>query len=81
MALTHDRVVEMAQALESAAELAHKALVAIKSVIEANSDNAIDWGAVSTPSYIDEDGASGDGSENITGLSYTRIQVANLVGT
>lgn len=41
-----------------------------------NSDQAIDWGAQSTPAYIEEDA---DG--NINGLNYSRQNIANLIGS
>ena len=48
----------------------------IQQLLEFNSDQAIDWGAGSTPSYITEDE---DG--NLTGKQFSRQDVSNVIGS
>lgn len=76
MALTHEKVVTEAQAIKSVCDLIAAALSAADEILEHNSDLSIDWAAGATPAYITEDG---DG--NISGLTFTRQQVANAVGS
>ena len=45
-------------------------------MLQHNSAHAIDWGAGAKPSYINEDAAS-----NLEGLTISRQQVANAIGT
>lgn len=74
MALTHNRVLEMADAVAALAERHQEILSDTQKLLDQNSDLAIDWGAVATPSYITEDGAG-----NIDGRNYTRQAVSNAI--
>lgn len=76
MALAFPRVLETADAVAAVANNLALCLVQINQVLEYNSDQAIDWGAGSTPGYITEDAAG-----NIQGRSYTRQEMANAIGS
>lgn len=51
-------------------------LAKVRTLLDHNSDQAIDWAAQSPPDYIDEDT---DG--NINGLAFSRQAVANAIGS
>ncbi len=76
VALTHDRVLVTAGALEDLCNRTSVLLADILQALEYNSDQAIDWAAGSTPAYITEDGAG-----NLSGKGYTRQAVANAIGS
>lgn len=76
MALTHARVVEMAQALAATADEVKSMYGRISEVLKHNSHLSIDWAAGSPPAYLTEDAAG-----NLTGLPYSRQQISNLVGS
>jgi hypothetical protein len=77
MALTHNgKVIETADAIEEASTTLRDALTQARAVLAFNSHRAIDWGAQSTPAYIDEE-ASGV----LVGKKYSRQEVSNAVGS
>lgn len=76
MALQHDRVVEVADAAAELADELAKLHARVVRFLAFNSHQAIDWAAGSTPAYITEE-ANG----NISGRTFTRQQVANIIGT
>lgn len=76
MALQFDRVLATADALADLCDRSATLLADIQQVLEYNSDQAIDWGAGSTPAYIDE-AANG----NLVGRGFSRQEVANAIGS
>lgn len=76
MALTHERIVETANAARVLSDQVGATLAKVERFLEFNSHQAIDWAAGETPAYINEDP---DG--NIEGLRFSRQQVANAVGS
>src|SRR5688500_2823584 len=76
MALTYNRVQQVASAAAVLANDTADLLTRVQQFLEYNSDQAIDWGAASTPAYIEE---SGDG--NLSGYAYSRQAVANAIGS
>lgn len=76
MALQHDRVLEVADAITTISNETTKLLARINQVLEHNSDQAIDWAAGSTPAYISEE-ANG----NLSGRTFSRQEVSNAVGS
>lgn len=76
MALTNVRVAEEARAIANLANEAASFHARLNQLLEHNSDLAIDWAAGTTPAYITEDA---DG--NLSGFTYTRQQVANVIGS
>lgn len=76
MALVYDRVREEAQAIANACNDVATALTRIQALLTHNSNQAIDWAAGSTPSYITEDAAG-----NLDGLKFSRQAVANAIGS
>lgn len=76
MALTYTRVSATADAIADVANQAATLLALIDQLLEYNSDQAIDWGAGSTPEYITEDA---DG--NLQGKQFSRQDVSNVVGS
>ena len=80
MALQHSRVAEMADALAAVSTDQANLLAKINRLLELNSDLAIDWGAAETPAYITEE-ASGPGTGNLSGRTFSRQQVSNAIGS
>lgn len=76
MALTQNRVLQVADAAVVIANELAAALAKADRFLEFNSDQAIDWAASETPAYIAEDA---DG--NIEGRLFTRQQIANAIGS
>lgn len=76
MALVFLRVLETAQTARALADQLAALHAKIHTFLEFNSDQAIDWGAGSTPAYITEDA---DG--NIEGVRFSRQDVANVIGS
>ena len=76
MALTYDRVkLEADQMLELADEV-RAVLSHLQQFLTYNTSQAIDWGAGTTPAYIEED-ANG----NLSGYQFTRQEVSNAIGS
>ena len=65
-----------AEAIASVANEAKVLYARIKELMDHNSEQAIDWAAIVPPSYISE-----DENGNITGLHFSRHQVADAVGS
>lgn len=76
MALQHDRVIEVADAIATVSNELSRLLARLNQVLEHNSDQAIDWGAGSTPAYITEE-ANG----NLSGRTFSRQAVSNAIGS
>lgn len=76
MALTHDRVLTTADAVAQIATETVDLITRLRKIVVYNQHQAIDWGAQSTPAYLEEDAAG-----NIAQRPYSRQQVANAVGT
>lgn len=76
MSLNYTRVTEVGNQVKSVAEDAKSLYLRLVEVLETNSDLTIDWGAGSTPTYINE---QADG--NLDSFNFTRQQVANAIGT
>ena len=76
MSLTQSHVLAEAKAIASVAALAVETFTQIQQILRHNTNLAIDWGAVETPAYIEEDAAG-----NIVGTNYTRQQIASAVGS
>ena len=74
MALTFEKVLREAEAIESMANEVVAMHSRIKQLIAHNSDLAIDWNAVELPAYITEDAAG-----NILGMLYSRAAVSNTI--
>ena len=76
MALTYNRVQQVASAAAVLAKDTTDLLTRVQQFLEYNSDQAIDWGAGSLPEYIEE---SAEG--NLSGYAYSRQAVANAIGS
>lgn len=76
MTLTYDRVKLVADRVIELSVALRNLLTDIQEFLEYNSDQAIDWGAVLTPGYIQE-----DGNLNMAGYQFTRQQVSNMIGS
>lgn len=76
MSLTYIRVRETAEAIVSVSDSLASLLADIQRVLTFNSNQAIDWAAGSTPSYITE-GADG----NLIDKPFSRQDVANAIGS
>jgi hypothetical protein len=76
VALTHTRAKEVAEQIKSVCNQAKELSREINDILTFNSNQAIDWGAVSKPAYLNEDAAG-----NLDGLGFTRAQVSNAVGS
>jgi hypothetical protein len=76
MALTYNRVQQVAAAAARLADDTTELLARIDQFLEYNGDQAIDWAAGSTPAYIEE---SADG--NLSGYAYSRQAVANAIAS
>ncbi|UCD57167.1 MAG: hypothetical protein JSV16_15360 [Candidatus Hydrogenedentota bacterium] len=76
MALTHTRVLEVADFCKAVCDEAKELHYRLKEFLDTNSDLAIDWSGDPKPSYINED-ASG----NLDGRLFTRDHVANAVNS
>jgi hypothetical protein len=78
MALTHERVQEMARQAKMLADQTKALNTLLKEFLATNSNLAIDWGAQSKPAYIIEDVA---GNIYGDGLYFSRQAVANVIGS
>lgn len=77
MALNHTKhTLPVAQRTAAVCTQLKAALYAAQELLETNSDLGIDWAAVGTPAYINEDV---DG--NVDGEKFSRGEVANAIGT
>lgn len=76
MALTHQRVLEVARSGKSLADKSKALLWQIEEFLNVNSAAAIDWVAGSKPAYINE-----DSNGNFDGLAFTRAAMANAIGS
>lgn len=76
MALTHNKVLEVADECLDVCDQLKAAYQRAKLFLETNSDLAIDWAGDPKPSYINEDSAG-----NVDGRGFTRAQVANVIGS
>jgi hypothetical protein len=76
VALTHQRVQDTSSAIEQIATEAIELITRLRRALKYNSDQAIDWGAATTPSYITETPAG-----NLEGRAYSRQAVSNAVGS
>ncbi len=76
MALTFDRVLVEANAFVGLANRVTTLLADVQQVLTHNSNQAIDWGAGQKPAYITEDAAG-----NLQGLTFSRQDVANAIGS
>lgn len=68
--------VALATRIGVVAERVTDLLAEVNDILEFNSDKSIDWAAGQTPAYIPEDAAG-----NIDGLTFSRTQVANAIGS
>ena len=76
MALDFPRVLVEASAVEDVSNQVANLYATLQQLLTHNSNQAIDWGAGSTPAYITED-AKG----NINGKQYSRQDVSNAIGS
>ena len=76
MALVYDRVTEEARAIQAVCTDMAFMLVRIQQILTHNGNQLIDWGAATKPAYIDEDAAG-----NMNGMTFSRVAVANAVGS
>ena len=76
MGLTHAKATTEAEAVGFMAESFLKVYDSLVGLLAHNSSLSIEWGATTTPAYIEED-ASG----NLAGLPVTRQQISNAIGT
>lgn len=76
MALTYNRVQQVATAAAQLSNQMAELLGDVNRFLEYNTDQAIDWAAGSLPAYIEE---SAEG--NLSGYAYSRQAVANAIGS
>lgn len=78
MALQHDRVLEVADAIKVICDQTSGLLMKLDQVLTCNSNLAIDWGAApeNKPAYINEE-ANG----NLSGRTFSRQEVSNAIGS
>jgi hypothetical protein len=76
MALTHTRAKEVAEHAVAVSNETKVLLYRIAEFLTMNSNQSIDWGAVSKPAYLNEDVAG-----NIDGTGFTRQQLSNAIGS
>lgn len=76
MALQYSLVQQEADAIKAVCDDVVRVFARVNTMLEHNSDLAIDWGAGATPAYITEE-ANG----NLSGRTFTRQQVANAIGS
>ena len=76
MALNNERVQDVAKSLQILSEDLARLHRRIEAALTYNANQAIDWGAALTPVYINEDAGG-----NLTGLNFSRQQVANAIGS
>ena len=76
MALTYDRVKLAADEMLLLSGEVRGLLARVQGFLTYNTAQAIDWGAVATPGYIEE-----DGNGNLAGYQFTRQDVANAIGS
>lgn len=76
MALTFDRVKQEADTMILLTNRIADLVADLQQFIAFNQDQAIDWNAGSTPSYIEEDGAG-----NLAGYVFARQDVGNAIGS
>lgn len=76
MAITHTRATVEAAAVAAMAERFLTVYDSLVGLIAHNQALAIDWGNATKPAFLEE---SEDG--NLAGLTVTRQQVANAIGT
>lgn len=74
--LTFERAKQVAQACESIATRLKSVLKDVEQLLDTNSNLSIDWGNAQLPAYLVE-----DGNGNLSGLTYTRQEVSNLIGS
>ena len=67
---------KIAKAVAGIAEAVVNLLSQVKSILKHNSNLSIDWANATKPTYITEDAAG-----NLDGLSYSRQQIANVIGS
>ena len=76
MALSHQRVLEVANHCETICNEAKALHYRVTEFLTTNSNLSIDWAAGTKPAYINE-----DVSGNLDGQKFTRQQIANVVGS
>lgn len=76
MALSYLRVIEATNEAKDCVDDVKAAFLKCQAFLTTNSNLAIDWGAGSTPEYIQE-----DESGNLAGFKFSRQAVSNIIGS
>lgn len=76
MALTHQRVLEVADFAKKSCDETKKLLLLIEQFLDTNSSLSIDWGNIVRPAFINEDS---DG--NLDGRRFSRQSVSNAINS
>lgn len=76
MALTYDRVKLEVDAFLEMCDRTNHFLNDIQRLLQHNSHQAIDWNAVTKPTYIEQ-----DVNGNLSGYQFTRQNIGNAIGS